>query len=155
MLYRRQWVPRTLHATFAFFERPENLPRITPPDLAFQILTPSPVPMAQGVSIDYRVRVLGIRTRWRSLIAEYAPPDSFRDVQTIGPYRRWDHRHRFFASAGGTIIEDLVVYALPWGALGRVVHRVLVRSRLEAIFDFREAQIARLLGTDAAVREAR
>ena len=155
MLYRRQWVPRALPATFEFFERPENLPRITPPDLAFQIVTPSPVPMAQGVSIDYRVRVLGVRTRWRSVIAEYDPPHAFRDVQAIGPYRLWDHRHRFLESAGGTVIEDFVVYALPLGALGRIVHRFLVRSRLEAIFDFREAQIARLLGTDAVVREPR
>lgn len=34
-LHRRQWLERDLHETFEFFERPENLPRITPPWLRF------------------------------------------------------------------------------------------------------------------------
>jgi ligand-binding SRPBCC domain-containing protein len=94
-LSRRQWVPRTLHETFEFFERPQNLARITPPWLGFRILTPEPIRMVRGLTLDYTVRVLGVRSHWRSLISEYDPPASFRDVQLIGPYRRWDHRHRF------------------------------------------------------------
>jgi ligand-binding SRPBCC domain-containing protein len=148
-LYRRQWVPRSLHETFEFFERPENLPRITPPRLGFRILTPSPIRMTQGLTIDYTVRVLGIRSHWRSLIREYDPPDSFHDVQVIGPYRLWDHRHRFWREDGGTVIEDFVVYALPLGLVGLLLHRLTVRRQLDAIFDFRQAQIAGLL-TEAA-----
>jgi ligand-binding SRPBCC domain-containing protein len=144
-LYRRQWVPRPLHEAFDFFERPENLPRITPPRLGLRILTPQPIRMARGLTIDYSVRVLGIRTHWRSLISEYDPPASFRDVQVLGPYRLWDHRHRFRSEHGGTVIEDLVVYELPFGPLGLLVDRFTVRRQLEAIFDFRQARIAALL----------
>jgi ligand-binding SRPBCC domain-containing protein len=138
-------VPRRLQETFEFFARPENLPRITPAWLGFRILTPPPLRMAQGLTIDYTVRALGLRHHWRSLISEYDPPHGFRDVQVIGPYRSWDHRHRFRRQDGGTLIEDVVVYELPLGPLGLLLHRVAVRRQLEAIFDFRRAQIAALL----------
>lgn len=145
-LHRHQWVARGLAETFAFFERPRNLPRITPPWLGFRILTPEPIAMAPGLILDYRLRVMGAPTRWRSLIAEYDPPRGFRDVQAHGPYRRWDHRHRFWVEGGGTAIEDLVVYEPPYGPLGALVHRLAIRRQLEAIFDFRRDRIAELLG---------
>jgi ligand-binding SRPBCC domain-containing protein len=145
-LHRCAWVPSGLHETFEFFERPQNLARITPPWLGFRILTPEPIVMARGLTIDYRVRVLGMPSHWRSLISEYDPPNSFRDLQVIGPYRLWDHRHRFRREQGGTVIEDFVVYELPLGPLGLVLNRLAVRRQLDAIFDYRQAQIDALLG---------
>lgn len=148
----RQWVARSPTATFAFFERPENLQEITPPWLGFRILTPAPITMARGLVIDYRVRVLGIPAHWRSLITEYDPPHGFRDVQLIGPYRLWDHRHRFRRAGAGTTIEDFVVYQLPWGPLGALLNRLTVRRQLEAIFAYRRRRIDELLATTAGVR---
>ena len=144
-LHRRQKLSRGLHETFELFERPQNLPRITPPSLDFRILTPEPIAMARGLLIDYRVRVMGVPTHWRSLISEYDPPHGFRDVQVIGPYRLWDHRHRFWREGGGTVIEDFVVYEPPFGPLGALVHRLAIRRQLEAIFDFRRRRIDELL----------
>jgi ligand-binding SRPBCC domain-containing protein len=144
-LYRRQWIPRRLQETFAFFERPDNLPRITPPWLGLRILTPDPIVMTRGLTIDYTVRALGLRHHWRSLISEYDPPNAFRDVQVIGPYRLWDHRHRFWRRNGGTVIEDFVVYELPLGPVGLLLNRLAVQRQLEAIFDFRQERIVSLL----------
>ena len=144
-LSRRHWVPTGLHETFEFFERPGNLPRITPPWLGFRILTPEPIVMARGLVIDYRVRVLGFPSHWRSAIVEYEPPHMFRDVQLIGPYRLWDHRHRFRRERGGTLIEDFVVYEMPLGLLGAAIHRLLVDRQLGAIFRYRQARIEELL----------
>lgn len=152
-LERRQWIPRPLDETFAFFERPQNLPLITPPWLGFRILTPEPIEMARGLVLDYRVRVMGVPTHWRSLISEYEPPRSFRDVQLVGPYRLWDHRHRFRAERGGTLIEDVVEYAPPYGPLGALLHRLAIRRQLDAIFDFRAGEIAsRLAAPSPATR---
>ena len=93
---RRQWLLLGLGETFAFFAEPTNLPRITPPWLGFRILTPPPLVMSPGLTIDYRVRVMGWPVHWRSRISEYDPPRAFRDVQLVGPYRTWDHMHRFW-----------------------------------------------------------
>jgi hypothetical protein len=148
-LHRRQWIPRGLHETFEFFERPENLPRITPPWLRFRILTPAPIAMRRGLIVDYEVRIMGLPTHWRSLISEYDPPFSFRDEQVIGPYRLWDHHHRFSRENGGTVIEDFVVYEPPLGPLGAPLDRLFIRRRLGDIFEFRRRQIERLLvGTE-------
>jgi ligand-binding SRPBCC domain-containing protein len=144
-LHRVQRLRRGLHETFELFERPENLPRITPPWLDLRILTPGPIAMARGLVIDYRVRVMGVRTHWRSLISEYDPPHAFRDVQVIGPYRLWDHRHRFRRDGGGTLIEDFVVYQPPLGPLGALLHRLSIRRQLEAIFEFRRRRVEQLL----------
>jgi ligand-binding SRPBCC domain-containing protein len=149
-LFAQQWVPRPLGEVFTFFERPGNLPLITPPWLDFRVLTPEPIAMARGLTIDYRVRLMGRHTRWRSLISEYDPPRSFRDVQVVGPYRRWDHRHRFWSESGGTTIEDLVAYESPGGPLGALANRLAIRRQLTAIFEFRRHRITALFGADAS-----
>ena len=149
-LRRRQWVPRPLAETFAFFEEPRNLPRITPPWLDFQILTPEPFVMAQNLVLDYHVRVLGVGTRWRSLISEYEPPHRFRDVQIAGVYRLWEHCHCFRKEGHGTAIEDEVLYAPPLGRLGALMNRLFIDRQLREIFDYRHRRIDELLvGTSA------
>ena len=150
-LYCRQWVQRPLEEVFAFFERPENLALITPPWLGLRLRTPGQLTMRAGLVIDYRVRVLGWTTRWRSLIAEYDPPYCFYDVQVIGPYRRWDHRHRFLSEDGGTAIEDLVTYEPPLRPLAALLDRWVIRRQLAAIFEYRRERIAALLGDRSGV----
>jgi ligand-binding SRPBCC domain-containing protein len=144
-LRRQQRLPLSLRDTFEFFERPENLALITPPWLGFRLLTPPPITMAAGLTLDYRVRVLGVSRPWRSLITEYDPPHGFRDVQVVGPYRVWDHRHRFRPERSGTLIEDLVVYEPPLGRLGRLLDRLVIRRQLQEIFEYRSRRIAELL----------
>ena len=149
-LHRRQWVPRPLETVFDFFEHPENLTLITPPWLGLRLRTPGSLTMRAGLVIDYHVRVLGWTTRWRSLIAEYDPPYGFRDVQVIGPYRIWDHLHRFRREEGGTAIEDLVVYEPPLGPLAGLLDVLVIRRQLAAIFEYRRQRIEALFGAGAA-----
>ena len=85
-LKTQQFVPRSLGEVFPFFERPENLVAITPDWLGFRILTPSPIPMKEGTTIEYSIRVLGMRMRWKSRISMYDPPHAFADEQLEGPY---------------------------------------------------------------------
>lgn len=146
LLRREQWVPRPAEEVFAFFSRPENLEELTPPLLRFQILTPSPVPMAEGALIDYRIRIFGIPTRWRTLIETYEPGVRFVDVQVRGPYAVWRHEHLFEGREGGTLIADRVEYSLPFGPLGTLAHALWVRRTLRHIFDYRQEAVAALFG---------
>jgi len=139
---RKQYLNRPRREVFDFFERPENLSRLTPPDMKFQVLTPEPITMAAGTIIDYSVTVFGIKRHWRTLICSYHPPEEFVDVQLKGPYLMWHHTHKFVEVANGTEIVDEVSYVMPFGYLGRVVQKWLVRPRLKNIFDFRAKVIA-------------
>lgn len=145
-LFREQFVPRKPEDVFDFFSRAENLEPLTPPWLHFRILSVDPRPLREGTRISYALRVHGLPLRWTSEIVEWTPPHGFVDVQVRGPYRLWRHAHRFRAEAGRTRIADEVLYALPFGVLGRITHRVMVRSDVEKIFAYRAVKIQALLG---------
>ena len=143
-LHRKLWLPRPLPEVFDFFSRAENLERITPPWMGFRIITPPPIEMKKGATIAYALRVRGIPLRWLTEIERWNPPFEFIDVQSKGPYTLWRHTHRFSEVEGGTSIEDIVDYALPFGPLGRLVHRVQVARDLSKIFDYRGQRVLAL-----------
>jgi len=136
-LTRRQFVPAPIADVFGFFSRPENLSKLTPPDLGFVILTPPPIAMEAGARIDYTIRFFGIGIRWTSLITAFEPGRSFVDEQLRGPYAFWRHSHRFEEAPGGTTVSDEVLYALPFGPVGALAHALVVGRRLASIFDYR------------------
>lgn len=131
---------------FSFFADAANLERMTPPQLGFTILTPQPIEMKKGARIDYRIKLYGIPMKWKTVIDEYEPDDRFIDVQLKGPYAVWRHTHTFIDVEGGTELGDRVVYELPFGPLGRVVHAAFVRRQLAQIFDYRERVMRELFG---------
>jgi hypothetical protein len=142
VLEREVSLPAPRAEVFPFFADARNLERLTPPSLRFEILTPGPVEMRPGAIIDYRLRLSGIPIRWRTVIAEWAPPGRFVDVQEKGPYAVWRHTHTFEETPDGTRMRDRVEYALPFGPLGKLAHLLFVARRLDDIFAFR-ARIVR------------
>ena len=142
VLERTQIVPRPRSEVFPFFADAANLERLTPSSLGFTILTPQPIAMHPGTLIDYRIKLNGIPMAWRTRIEAFEPGERFIDVQLKGPYKLWRHTHTFRDVPGGTELGDRVEYALPFGPLGKLVHRLFVRRQLKAIFDHR-AQVMR------------
>jgi|SRR5581483_5958115 len=155
-LHRKLWVSHPISTVFDFFSRVENLEQITPPWMHFRILTPPPIVMKPGAIIAYSLRVRGVPLRWLTEIERWNPPHEFIDIQAKGPYSFWRHTHRFSEVDGGTLIADTVVYALPFGLLGRLAHRVQVARDLSHIFDYRSQQVQALLldnlGAGSSVR---
>ncbi len=140
-------VPRD--QVFPFFAAAENLERITPPELRFRIVSPTPVEMRRGALIDYRLRLNGLPFGWRTEITEWDPPRSFTDTQLRGPYHTWIHRHVFEAlDDRRTRMTDEVRYRLPMWPLGELALPI-VRRQVRAIFTHRNRIIRELLALDS------
>jgi ligand-binding SRPBCC domain-containing protein len=144
-LRKKVYIRAQVQDVFSFFSRAENLNLITPPWLRFQILTPLPVKMEKQTRIDYSLNLFRIRLSWKTEITEWQPPFLFVDKQIHGPYRYWEHTHRFEKRDHGTYMEDVVRYAVPGFVFAPLVHFFFVRPRLEKIFSFREETLLRLL----------
>jgi len=70
----------------------------------------------------------------------------FVDEQRFRPFRFWYHHHRFTNIEGGVQIEDIVHYAMPFGIVGKIAHKIMVRKRLLEIFSFRKKQLHEYFG---------
>ncbi|MBM3803370.1 MAG: SRPBCC family protein [Acidimicrobiia bacterium] len=147
-LRREQVLPLPVARVFSFFARVSNLETITPPWLSFRVLS-KPIPeCSSGITVDYWLRWRGLPIRWRTQITTWDPPRQFQDVQLAGPYRHWEHTHFFEAIGQETRMTDVLRYSLPFGALGKLVHWLVVARDLEAIFDYRAKLVASLLGAE-------
>lgn len=145
VLEREQVLSRPPSEAWEFFQDAYNLEEITPPFLGFEVLTPRPIEMRLGTLIEYELRLHGVRLRWLTRIEDWEPGRRFVDRQLRGPYALWHHTHTFEPHPEGTLMRDRVRYRLPLGPLGAIAHVALVRRDLDAIFDFRRAEIARRL----------
>ena len=139
----KQIINKDINEVFSFFSKPENLSLITPKRLDFRILTPSPIKMKEGQLIDYTIRILGKKIRWRTLITEYECPVRFIDQQLKGPYSMWHHTHEFQELNGKVKMTDTILYAIPFGILGEIVNILWVKKDLDYIFKYREKAITK------------
>ncbi|MCX7994075.1 MAG: SRPBCC family protein [Fimbriimonadales bacterium] len=142
-----QVIPAPLDVVWDFFSSPVNLKTITPPYMGFDILTPVPDKMEAGLIIAYTVRPLfNIPMTWVTEITHVEPMRFFVDEQRFGPYRFWHHRHTFTPVENGVHMQDLVYYALKQPLVDGIIDKLLVRPRIEEIFEFRRRKIVELFG---------
>ncbi len=143
LLERSQRVGVPAERAFDFYADARNLEPMTPPWLHFQLTTPGPIAMGAGTLLDYRMRLHGVPIRWQTRIETWERPLRFTDTQVRGPYLLWEHTHWFEPDGeDACTMHDRVRYAIPYGQLGELAHRVFVRRDLERIFDFRRDAFA-------------
>lgn len=126
-----------------FFSRADNLEKITPSYMRFDITSPvTDKPIYAGEVITYTIHpVLGIPLSWMTEITHVKEGAYFVDEQRQGPYGLWHHQHHFEQVKEGVKMTDIVHYSLPLGILGRVAHALFVRRQLEGIFAYRRKKI--------------
>lgn len=145
-LYAEQTVAAPIERVFDFFTDLNTLVQLTPPFVRLRILSTETKIWGPGQRLEYEIRPFVLPLRWVSEITEFDPPFRFTDEQVKGPYRRWRHVHHFYPLSTGTLIVDDVTYEIPFGFLGRIVHRIVIRRQLDAIFAFRRMRVERYLG---------
>lgn len=146
-LERVQKLPVSLQEAWEFFQNPGNLATITPDYMGFDILSEVPKEMYPGLFIHYKVSpLLGIKMNWTTEITHVNAPHYFVDEQRVGPYSIWHHEHHFKEIDGGVEMLDRVSYKIPFGIIGKLAHPLVVKSKLQEIFDYRIQKVEEIFG---------
>jgi len=147
-LFSRQKAPISIEKAWEFFSSPENLEKLTPSEMNFQVTSGKPEKAYPGQIISYQVNVVkGVRLNWVTEITHVEKNKFFIDEQRFGPYTMWHHEH-FFEKIDehSCWLIDKVSYKLPLGFLGAIAHPIFVKKQLTEIFEYRAKQISILFG---------
>ncbi len=143
--YEEQQLPVNIDEAWDFFSNPKNLVKITPPDMRFLITNNPQRDIYSGMIITYKLKpLLKIPVNWVTEIAFVDKPHSFIDIQRLGPYKFWHHRHNLKSISGGVLMTDEVYYSLPFGIVGSILHPLLVKKRIESIFSYRKKELKKI-----------
>jgi ligand-binding SRPBCC domain-containing protein len=146
-LKQSQTLPVDRKVLWEFISVPQNLNKITPPDMAFEIIGEPPEKTYTGLLLEYRVNVplLGWST-WLTEIKYVEEGVSFMDEQRVGPYKLWLHTHKLEDVEGGTRMTDDIRYLVPLGPIGLLANILFVGRTLRRIFDYRRVKMEELFG---------
>jgi len=136
---RTQTFSQPVEQLWDFIANPNNLKLITPDYMGFDIISSEiPTKMYEGMIISYKVSpVFGVKTTWVTEITHIKDKRYFVDVQRVGPYKIWHHQHFLEQTTHGTLMTDIVSYKPPFGLLGNLANELLIKGKLNEIFNYR------------------
>lgn len=145
-LYAEQKLSISKKEAWDFLSNPQNLKKITPPSMGFEITSPYTTDKVyEGQIISYKVYPFkGIKAFWVSEITTVDEGNYFIDEQRFGPYKMWHHEHYIEETADGVIMKDIISYKNPLGFIGRIANGLLVKKQLKTIFDYRSEQLKKI-----------
>lgn len=143
---KEQFMKASIEEIWEFISSPQNLKKITPQNMGFDIRTPNlPDKIYEGMIINYTVRpLLGIPTNWVTEITHIRDKSYFVDEQRVGPYKLWHHQHIIIPAKNGVLMKDIVSYQPPFAFLGRIANALVIKNKLNEIFDFRTKALEKL-----------
>lgn len=83
-----------------------------------------------GEQVTWRAWHGGMPIRMTSIITEFDAPHRFVDEQLRGPFRAFRHVHEFSSADGSTTMIDRITFSAPFGVIGSVAERILLRPYL-------------------------
>lgn len=143
-----QKLPINIEEAWGFFSSPRNLARITP-SMGFQIISElnENQKMYPGILIGYKITpLMGIKMNWLTEITHIEHHKYFIDEQRFGPFALWHHQHHFKPINNGIEMTDILNYAIPYGFIGRLANSLIVRKRIQEIFNYRKQMINEIFG---------
>lgn len=146
-LHSKQNLPISVDKAWQFLCDPKNLKTITPDYMGFDILSGGDRSMFPGQIIQYIITpIFGIKTKWVTEITHVEYKKFFVDEQRFGPYALWHHKHFIKEIPGGVEMEDIIDYKLPMGIFGQLAHPLIVKPKLDEIFEYRRKKLIELFG---------
>ena len=144
---RNQKIPIDKNEAWKFLSDPNNLKTITPDYMGFDIIEKENTKMYSGQIIKYIVTpIFGIKMNWVTEITHVKDFEYFVDEQRFGPYKFWHHKHLIKEIKDGIEMIDILDYALPFGFAGRFFHPIIIKPKLNEIFNYRRNKLIEIFG---------
>ncbi len=141
----RQYIPQKKEQLFTFFSAARNLEVISPDQLNLRVVGVSSPQIQEGTIIEYKLKIHGVPTTWKSQIREWKPPTQFADQAVKSPFKLWHHSHNFEDLGHGTLLTDQIRYVIPWGYLGWISSFWRVKKEIEQMFQARRKKMVEIL----------
>jgi len=87
----------------------------------------------------------GVRQRLTARIVEYDPPHWFVDEMVSGAFQALRHEHEFRSVRGGTLMIDTLRFTAPFGTVGSLAGRFVLRPYMLRFLLSRNASLKRAL----------
>ena len=94
-----------------------------------------------GEEVTWRGRHFGVYQRFTSRITAFERPYYFQDSMQRGAFASFVHDHYFTSQGDGTSMKDVLVFAAPFGILGRFAEKAVLRSYLDRLLRSRAEAI--------------
>ncbi len=119
---------------------------LNPPWEKVRISTPPQV-LVEGAEVVLHMRVGPFSLKWVALHCHFEHGRRFDDIQKSGPFKSWQHTHRFDPiSENTTRMIDDIHYELYGGAPINQLGQLFVKRRLERMFAYRHDQLHSVFG---------
>jgi uncharacterized protein (TIGR01777 family) len=129
---------------YAWHARPGAFERLMPPWERLSIVSRTGS-INDGDRLVFKIHKGPLGVTWEARHANHAPGRRFDDVMVRGPFASWRHAHHFQDgdTPESSVLRDEVSYALPLGAVGRVLGGQTGRAAINRMFDFRHERTRR------------
>jgi ligand-binding SRPBCC domain-containing protein len=99
-----------------------------------------------GEEVTWRARHFGITQHFTSKITAFERPRYFQDAMQRGAFRSFVHDHFFAIDDGITTMTDVLTFSAPFGPLGIIAEKLVLRRYLERLLAARAAVIREFVG---------
>ncbi len=100
--------------------------------------------LGEGEFLQWQGRHFGQRFTQTNKIDGWRPYSYFREVMVDGSFLRFEHEHHFAVMDDGTRMRDEIRLTAPYGVLGRVAEKTVLRRHLIALLKQRNAVLKRV-----------
>lgn len=134
----RSQKPASAEAVYRVHAESDTLERLTPPWERARVVARGGSIEQPGSKVTRSVSVGLFSQNWIAEDVAIEPNKMIRDVMRTGPFRFWEHTHKFIpGGANFSWLEDTVEYEFPLGWFGRFVGGAYTHRRLQRMFDWR------------------
>ena len=103
---------------FSFHLDTTNISVISPPFPKVLKVEMSEKPLKKGSKVSLEIDFLLFRQNWLIKISELVPGSLITDLQETGPFKFWEHNHRFTGEDGAVVMMDEIRFLPPFGIFG-------------------------------------